>query len=175
MAEYKSIIEKMATFENFTASNRFEAIIEFPTIVGINPKEAEKVKLLLKAATIPTETIEEIPIKYMGHTFKVAGDRVYEDWTSTIYSTEDWSIRNNIEKWMKIINDIESGLKSPHSSYLGDIKIKQLGINTLEPIAVYNLVGAWPSVVGEITLDWESENEVQTFDVTWKYQYVTRL
>lgn len=37
-----------------------------------------------------------------------------------------------------------------------------------DPIMKYKLVSAWPSTVGEMTLDYSSK-EVATFDLTFKF------
>ncbi len=42
-------------------------------------------------------------------------------------------------------------------------------------IAEYKLVGAWPSAVSAIDLAWDSNDTLETFDITWQYQYWERV
>ena len=35
----------------------------------------------------------------------------------------------------------------------------------------YEFIGCWPSTTGDLTLSWDS-NDIQTFDVTWEFQYM---
>ena len=47
--------------------------------------------------------------------------------------------------------------------------------NSNSEIARYNLVGAWPSAVSAIDLAWDSNDTLETFDITWQYQYWERV
>lgn len=171
MAETSIIEELSARFSNVASSARFEIELQFPTVVG----QFEDAKYLLKASTIPPEAIGEIPVAYKGQKFSLPGDREWEPLSCTAYSTEDWALRNQLEKWMKITNDPETGLKSPYAEITGNVIINQLGAGSLEPVARYKLMDAWIPTLGEITLDWESENEIQIFDFTIKYQRSIRI
>jgi hypothetical protein len=49
--------------------------------------------------------------------------------------------------------------------------------DTTEDAAIassYKFWGAWPSSVGEVTLDWET-NDIQEYEVTWEYAYWTKI
>ena len=35
----------------------------------------------------------------------------------------------------------------------------------------YNMLGAWPSRVSQIDLDWEAQNQVEVFQVVFSYDY----
>lgn len=165
-----SIIDTLGgKFKNLAAPNRFEVELLYPF-----GGDSEIAKFMCKAATIPGETIGEIIVGYQSQKLKLAGDREYPDWTVTVYQTEEWSVRNDLEKWMKLINDPETNFKTSHESYWTDLKVTQLGVNSLAPVAIYILKGCWPSDLAEITLDWDSTDEVETFDVTFKMQYFIR-
>lgn len=167
-----SILDTLSSqFRNAAAPNRFKIIIAAPSEIGLN---TEKASFMCKGGSIPSETIGERTMSYQSQILKLSGDRTYDDWTCTVYNTEEWITRNDIEKWMKIINDPETNFKTSHSSYMGEVTINQLSINDLSIVATYILKGAWPKTVGEITLDWETADEKETFDITWSYQYFIR-
>lgn len=159
-------------FRNAAAPNRFEILINFPGAIG---GDTEQAKYMIKGGSIPSESIGEITMGYQSQTLKLAGDRTYDDWSCTVYNTEEWDTRTDIEAWMKIINDPETNFKTSHASYQGEIIINQLSVNDLSRVASYKLIGAWPKTVGEITLDWETNDEKETFDITWSYIYFIRL
>ena len=50
--------------------------------------------------------------------------------------------------------------------------IKELVENSIDAGAskMYTFVNAWPSAIGEITVDWET-NDIQTYDITWEFSY----
>ena len=39
------------------------------------------------------------------------------------------------------------------------------------PIREYEFIGAWPSAVGAIELGWDSNDAVETYDITWTYSW----
>ena len=68
--------------------NYFRVIPSFPG--GITDTDTTGLGLsqlgsfLIKGAQLPPSTIGEIPVPFRGRQLKVAGDRIFEDWTITI-------------------------------------------------------------------------------------------
>ena len=63
----------------------------------------------------------------------------------------------------------DSGM-SQIQSYTGTLKVKTFEkAGTVIPKS-YEFIDAWPSAVGEITVDWET-NDIQTYDITWEFSY----
>jgi hypothetical protein len=56
-------------------------------------------------------------------------------------------------------------------SYTGTLKVSTFAKSGdgFKPKS-YEFLDAWPSAVGEITVDWET-NDIQTYDVTWEFSY----
>jgi hypothetical protein len=42
---------------------------------------------------------------------------------------------------------------------------------TGQPIRVYNMIGAFPTSVEAIELNWENQSQIETFQVTFAYDY----
>jgi hypothetical protein len=163
---------------NMAAPNRFQVEMQFPAFITGLGNLPDICKFMCKAASVPAETIGQIEIPYHGMTLKVSGDREYPDWDVTVYNTEVWDVRTAFENWLKYIHDPESGVKTSHPAYQTDLIVKQLGINTLDadsPIATYQFMHAWPKNIGEIALDFENTNQIETFVVTFAYQYSKRI
>ena len=55
-------------------------------------------------------------------------------------------------------------------SYTGSLKVKQLSKEDIGSVKTYEFIDAWPSACAEIPLSWDT-NEIQTFAVTWEYNY----
>lgn len=155
----------------------FEILIRFPSYLGDGFPDSD-MKLFAKAATLPSSTIGSIVVPYQGRQIKVAGDRVYDDWNCTIINDESFSIRNAFEFWNNAMDQHTteagkkrvSGASANPASYVADVKINQLGKQG-KPIKTYTLVNAFPYIVAQIDLSFESNDAIEEFDVTFAYDY----
>ena len=132
-----------------------------------------QVPFMCKAARIPTETLQQFPVKYFGREVKFAGNRTYEDWTVTLYNDEDFSVRNALEEWMNAINS-PTGFRTLDNAspllYKSDATVTQFS-KTFLPLRIYKFYGLFPVSIGEITLDWDNGEQFEQYDVTFAYDY----
>ena len=126
-------------------------------------------------SAIPALTVTPIERVYFGRTVKIPGDMVFADLSTSFINTEDYSVRNEIETWMNAING-HSGNKSDLLNSTGDWQ----GEGTLtqyskdgKSLMVYTFVGLWPQTVAEIALSYDTVSDIETYDVTWSYNYYT--
>ena len=57
------------------------------------------------------------------------------------------------------------------NSYTGSLKVRTFDkAGSAALTKSYEFVDAWPSAIGEITVDWET-NDIQTYDITWEFSY----
>ena len=151
----------------------FEA--ELTTTKGTEDEAAvADFKFLCKATTLPGDTIDVATVTYMGRGINIPSNRAAVQWTTTVYNDEGMGIRNNIESWMEKLNSHKSNVRdsamSQIQSYTGTLKVKTFEkAGTVIPKS-YEFIDAWPSAVGEITVDWET-NDIQTYDITWEFSY----
>ena len=79
-----------------------------------------------------------------------------------------------MERWSNAINGLQSNLRDPGlatpAQYKTNATVTQFA-KTGEPIRTYNFVGIFPITVGAIALDWGTNDEVETFPVTFAYDY----
>jgi len=148
--------------------NLFKATINFPTYAG---GDVELTSFMCKAAQLPQSITNSFPVAFRGRELKVAGDRTFEDWTVTIINDTDFSVRDAMERWMNGINahSANTGLTNP-VDYHADLIVEQLDRDE-SVIKRYNFRGAFPTTVGEIALDYDTRDTIETFDVTFSYQY----
>ena len=131
-------------------------------------------KFMCKEAVLPASTIEAGTVTYMGRALQIPGNRAAQQLNTTVYNDEDMAIRNHIENWMEMLNSHrtnsrQSGMAAI-GSYTGALKVKQLSKEDVGTLKTYEFIDAWPSACAEVPLSWET-NEIQTFAVTWEYNY----
>ena len=155
----------------------FKVIFDYPS--GI-PDPPTKASFLVKATTIPASTIGSYDVYYHGKTIKVAGDRTFDTWDTTIFNDEDFGIRKTLENWMSCISDhtlnirdktifgAENSAEGTSAKYKSKLKVRQYS-KAGEILHTYNFEGAWPSSLSAITLDWSTASEIEEFVCTWTY------
>ena len=155
----------------------FKVIFDYPS--GI-PDPPTKASFLVKATTIPASTIGSYDVFYHGKAIHVAGDRSFDTWDTTIINDEDFGIRDTLENWMATIsnhtlntrdkdvfraNDRSEGSTAKYKTSLKVIQYSKAG----EELRAYEFMGAWPSALSTINLDWATASEIEEFTCTWVY------
>lgn len=139
--------------------------------VQIPGRLGQEFNFLARTSNVPAMTVEAIEVPYFGRTVKIAGNRTYAEWTTTIMVEEDFSIRDQIERWSMRINQGDTNIRDEvNEEYKEDAQVLLYGKNGTV-IRRYNLVGLWPQEVGTIELDWQS-GEIGTYDVTWSFDFM---
>ena len=80
----------------------FMVELYYPAAVDPPPTPS---KFLVKGASIPASTIGTHDVYYQGKAVKVAGDRTFDTWETTIINDEDFGIRIALEQWMDLISN----------------------------------------------------------------------
>ena len=152
----------------------FKVIFDYPS--GI-PDPPIKASFLVKSTTIPASTIGSYDVFYHGKAIHVAGDRTYDTWDTTIINDEDFGIRNTLEKWMAAISDHKLNTRNKRTfpsmsegdvaPYKSTLKVRQFS-KAGEELRTYKFIGAWPSALSAIPLDWATQ-EIEEFTCTWMY------
>lgn len=151
----------------------FNITLTVPAGIGIDNVTVQKFTLVAKAANLPASTITTFDVGYFGRKIKLAGDRTFTDWNVTVMNDEDFSVRAMFELWSNAMNRLESNVRDSAIDtelYKSDFQIAQYA-KTGEKIREYTMYGAFPTTIGEIGLDWDSQNSIETFPVTFAYDY----
>lgn len=157
----------------------FDVELVFPEALGINSETYQRVMLLCRSATVPIMPLESIRVPYQGRSIKVAGDREFPDWTVRIINDEDFSIRVALEKWSDSINTLEGNrmLNTFPMGYKTSATVRQYSKGGpgegAVPLRAYKLHGIFPVNVDAMVVDWDAQNQIQEFDVTFAYDYWT--
>ncbi len=151
-------------------ANQFKVVMPFPGYAQVGG-EIEDLAFLCQATSIPAMTIANVDINFRGRQVKIAGDRTFGDWSITVLNDTNFKLRNAFERWQNGINNMtdNEGLTNP-VDYQVDAFVDHLDRNG-NTIKSYTLRGAYPTTVDEIPLDYGTNNAVETFGVTFSYQY----
>ena len=136
--------------------------------------------LLVKAAQFPGSTIAPMPVSYAGRITKLTGFRTFDNWTVTILNDENFAHRDWVQRWMLNIAGETSGDRSKirresaatsQMLYNNSVDCSITGYNNQGgPVTIWKLINCWPTVLGDITLDWSSDT-IQEYTVEFAYEY----
>lgn len=166
--------------------NQFRSQLEFggarPTLFQVqiqNPVSNVsdlKSSFMIKSATLPESTINPIPVGYFGRKIHVAGDRTFAPWEVSVINDEDFVVRNGMEQWLSYINAHEGNIQqfgtSRPAAYKTQARITQFSKDG-SILRVYKFQGLFPTSVGSIAMDWDSTDQIETFPVTFQYDWWT--
>jgi hypothetical protein len=158
-------------FSGGARPNLFEVEIVNAPIMDTSVSKA--MKILCQGASLPAATFGEIIVPYMGRQLKIPGNRTYDTWDLTIINDEDFRIRKHFHQWQEGMNDPRSNKnRFDDKTSFGQFRVNQLN-GSGKVIQRYNIHNAWPSVVSDIELNWESNDALETFTVTLNFSHWT--
>ena len=163
----------MATINQFKANligagpraNRFKVFI--PRLPGGQ-------EFLVRAASLPGQTIEAISTKYQGMTVPLAGDRTWTTWETSVYNDNDFSVRTAVEEWMQEIVPYASSSASVGYEYMADRATVSQMDRADNIIATYEFFNMWPVNLNAVTLDATAGSELEEFDIEFAYSHFER-
>ena len=175
---------ELSTFKSYLSgggarANQFRVHMNWPAAISATDTPfatgdaTNKVKYLCSATTLPGSTLGEVTVPFRGRNLYMAGDRVFEAWTITILNDLDFGIRNAFEIWMNYINKHtdNSGADAP-ATYTSTAHVYQLN-RAGSRIKTYSFQGLWPTTISNIDVSAETNDAIETFDVTLRYDYWT--
>jgi hypothetical protein len=151
----------------------FEVRVALPYSLP-NGESRSKFVFTCRASSIPASSIAPVEVPYFGRKIKLAGDRSFADWNVTVMNDEDYGVRRMFEQWSSSINTHETNRKREvDNQYKGvNSEVIQFGkTGPTDVIAKYIFVGLFPLEISAMELDWDSTNQIQTFNVTFAYDY----
>jgi hypothetical protein len=151
-------------------ANQFKVTMPFPGYAQVGG-EIEDLAFLCTTAQIPAMNVGLVNVPFRGRQIKIAGDRTFADWSITVLNDTNFKLRNAFERWQNGINNMSDneGLSNP-VDYQVDTFVDQLDRNG-NTLKSYTLRGAFPTEVAAIDLNFGTNDEVETFGVTFQYQY----
>lgn len=149
--------------------NLYRVEMGFPTFAG-GQSESRKLAFLCKAAALPSSTLGVIEVPFRGRVLKVPGDRQYQEWTITVINDDGFVVRNAFERWMNGAGAHTENKRLPFTDILSDAAVFQVG-NDGKDTKVYLFRGCFPTEVSQIDLGWDSNDQIEEYQVTLQVQY----
>ena len=169
----------MANIDDFKANligggaraNQFRVTITPPPGIAIG-LDVRRASFLVTASNLPASNLGEIPVPFRGRNIYVSGDRpAPEPWSTTFYNDTDFMVRNAMERWHNGINDFANNTGVVNAAdYQTDLFVEQLDRDDTV-LKTYIFRSAYPLTIGDIALSSAEAGEIETFEVTWRYQH----
>ena len=169
----------MAQIDDFKANligggaraNQFRITITPPPGIAIG-LDVRRTSFLVTTAAIPDIAMNFIAVPFRGRNIQYPGDRSDPgDWTTTFYNDTDFMVRNAMERWHNGINDFANNTGAVNSAdYQTDLFVEQLDRDDVV-LKSYIFRNSFPTTVGSIGLDVTTNNAIEQFDITFKYQH----
>ena len=150
--------------------NLFEVTVPFPG--AANPGEAgQKMTFMCKGSQIPGADIGLVEVPYFGRNVKLAGNRTFAEWTTTVINDEDFAVWSGMTNWMNAIQGHGENLQTISSAdYQVDAQVTQYGKEG-DVLKRVSMINAWPASIPAIELGWDQNDALEEFAVTWQYDY----
>ena len=150
----------------------FQVELTFPTGVSQdNNLLTNDGTFLIKASQLPASTIGQIDVPFRGRKLKVAGDREFADWSVNILNDVTFGLRKGLEEWSERIQNHNYALGATElSDYYASAIVRQLDRDGRQ-LRAYSFEGIWPKEIEAIGLDFEANNAVEDYGVTFAVQY----
>ena len=151
-------------------ANQFKVTMTFPGYSSVGG-ETSDLSYLCTATSIPGQSLGTVAVPFRGRVLNLVGDRTFAPWSMTVLNDTDFKIYRGLERWMNGINNMtdNEGLTNPND-YQVDGFIDHLDRDG-NSIKQYVFRGAFPTTLGDIALDYGTNNAIESFDVTLSYQY----
>ena len=163
----------------FNVSLNFPSSVSSATVTDENAITPTS-EFLIKGASLPGSTVGTYDVFFHGKPLKIAGDRSFETWETTVINDEGFEIRHKIEQWMELIQNHTINTRSSELGTTGAEKLEGTNADYKKDISVsqfskqgtllrkYEFIGAFPTTLGAIALDWSTQ-ELEEFTCTWAY------
>jgi len=151
-------------------ANQFKVTLPFPGFASVGG-ETSDMAFLCTATSTPASNIADVAVPFRGRSLYVAGDRTFETWTTTVLNDTDFKIYRAVERWLNGINNMtdNEGIANP-ADYQVDAFVDHLDRNGTT-LKSWTFRGLFPTALPGIALGYGLNDAVETFDVTWRYQY----
>jgi hypothetical protein len=126
---------------------------------------------MARSTELPGYDLGEVGVHFQGMQINLGTPPTYGPWTVNFLCDEAHELRRIMLRWQSLVYDAGTMLLGHSDSYKSD----QLGVAQMarqgQKVAVYGFVGAFPKTVGPISVGQDQTSGVETFDVTFRYDY----
>ena len=171
-----TISDLTAALKTGARSNLFRVTLSTDSLGG---DQETAFSYLCKGAQLPSSTLGLIEVPFMaGRRYKIAGDRTFPEWTTTVINDSNQKIREAVENLQKKYSttdydsDIAKELTGSSPTDFTTITVEQYDLSGTV-VYTYTLYNCWPTDISTIDLSYDSTDTLEEFTVTWAYDYFT--
>jgi len=127
---------------------------------------------LIKSASIPESSVEEMSVYWKGVQCKIGGTRRYSDWTVTVLCDKNSYIRMLAELWMSTVSNVVGTIVNGQPNIYAALSTTVFTMldNDGNSTLLLTFYYPWPKSIGPISLDYGTQDFAQ-FDITFSYLY----
>ena len=165
-----SLLDKFRVVANETLRpNKFTAKVLFPAPVGDIVDLAEACDIAVREAELPSRAVGVIDLPKRGNPHSIPGNfQKPADITLTFLNIQGSGLREAFERWVEYMASPVAGTVANNVTVFGEVSIAQLnGVDAV--VKTYQLLYAFPNNISNIALSEESQDQVETFSVTFTY------
>lgn len=158
--------------------NLFKVSVTFPNETG---DASRKFSFTCRSGQIPSMQTGQVLVPYFGRVIKFAGDRQFEDFAVRVINDEDYTVRDNFERWQNDLDIVNHGSDkkeritsdSDRRNHYATVTVTHYSKGG-RALKSYTLHNAFPYVVEGVGLDWQENDTAMEFGVVFAYDYFTR-
>jgi len=130
----------------------------------------------VKAASLPTSTLNTIEVPYYGRKVRVPSTRTFDTWNITVIYGSDGAnnIRRNFEAWMAEVQSPQGHFLADNS-VLDDWTVELLNPQDESVVKEIKMVGCYPAELGSVELNQDTTDALAEFTATIRYTYHTTV
>lgn len=158
-----------------TISRGLDAYDSFETLAGLlggDYTSEYDMGLMVKNVNLPGSTLEVDIDKSRRNPYPIVKSKTDSTVTMTFYLTEDHAERRAMMAWYKSIYNTQTASVAFYKTYVKNIEIMTYS-RKAKMSTVTNLKNAFPTRIGDVTLGYENNNEISTFEVEFVYESFT--
>lgn len=160
--------ETMNVFADGDLARPNKFLIEIPSL-------SEKFRFMAKGGTIPGFATGEVSRGFMGRKVYLAGDIQFEPWTIQVYNDAEFGTWDELHAWFYQTDSTDGtvfGATPAEYKRQGFVHHYKRDTTGQTPSKSFGLQGLFITGMSEIRLDWEDNNSVEIFDVTFRFDYL---
>ena len=137
--------------------------------------------IMVKAAQYPASSLGIIQLPYRGRIAKIPGDRVYPEWTFSIYDSKPLAgpladTRRAFEQWNEVFNDHTTNVGLPEALAATSGNFQDWTVTLLDTaganVRTIRLKNCWPVEIGAIDLTYDAADTLTEYTVTLAFDYI---
>lgn len=148
--------------------HKWRIYFDFPNYAGSNG-DSSQASILARTTNTPASNVGVIDLAWGGRVLPLPGDRQYDEFTVTFIGVNDFNVYNAFERWSEAINGSETNVGlTALDDFMRDVTMTLLDAND-SVTQTYILKDAWPSHIGQLSMDSGALDTYSEFDVTFRY------